>query len=78
MALTAKARRHIATRNFALPGRRYPIHTLAHARAALARVAQHGTRSEQIQVQRAVARKWRSIAVTKGPTGHRRHLRRHR
>lgn len=65
MALTAKQRRHIATRNFALPGRRYPIHTLGHARAALARVVQHGTRAEQAKVQRAVARKWPSVSVTK-------------
>jgi hypothetical protein len=76
MALSARSRRAIAARNFALPNRRYPIHTRANARSALARVAQHGTRAEQIRVQRAVARKWPSIRVTKGPTGHRRHLRR--
>lgn len=65
MALTAKGRERIAARNFALPGRRYPIHTLGHARNALARVAQHGSASEQKRVHAAVCRKWPSISSCK-------------
>lgn len=56
--LTAKGRRSIASSNFALPGRRYPIHDLAHARAALSRVAQHGTPDEKKKVRAAVYRKY--------------------
>lgn len=59
--LTAKARDAIADKNFALPGRRYPIHDLAHARDALARVAQHGTAEEQATVRRKVHAKYPSI-----------------
>ncbi|MEX3690642.1 hypothetical protein AB3X91_16035 [Paraburkholderia sp. BR14263] len=65
MTLTAKGRARIKPANFALPGRRYPINTIARARNALARVAQHGTRAEQVKVHSAVHRKWPSIDVTK-------------
>jgi hypothetical protein len=66
MALTARGRARIKASSFALPGRRYPINTRARARSALSRVAQHGTRAERLKVQRAVARKWPGIDVTKG------------
>ena len=59
--LTARGRKRIKTKNFALPGRRYPIHDKAHARAALARVAQHGTPSEKKRVRAAVSRKYPSM-----------------
>jgi len=59
--LTTNARKHIAESNFALPGRRYPIHDITHARNALARVAQHGTPEEQAKVRAAVHRKYPSI-----------------
>jgi hypothetical protein len=52
--LTAKGRNRISEGNFALPGRRYPIHDISHARNALARVSQHGTSAEQKQVRSAV------------------------
>jgi hypothetical protein len=65
MTLTARGRARIDPSKFALPGRRYPINTAARARNALARVAQHGTKAEQCKVQRAVARKWKGIDVTK-------------
>jgi len=45
--LTSRGRKSIKSKNFALPGRRYPIHDIAHARNALARVAQHGTAREK-------------------------------
>lgn len=62
--LTAKKRKKMKSSSFALPGRRaYPINDLAHARNALARVAQHGTPAERKKVQAAVKRKFPSIKV---------------
>jgi uncharacterized protein DUF6582 len=64
--LTAKGRRRIKSSNFAIPSKRkYPIHTIRHARNALARVAQHGTPAQKAKVRRAVKRKWPSIKVSK-------------
>lgn len=63
--LTAKGRDRIKAANFALPGRRYPIHTIGHARNALARVSQHGTPAEQKRVQSAVCRRYPSISSCK-------------
>ena len=54
--LTAAARRKIPDSKFALPGRRYPIEDVAHARNALARVAQDGTPAEKAIVRRKVRR----------------------
>jgi len=65
-SLTARGRARMKPSQFALPGRRYPINTAARARNALARVAQHGTKAERLKVQRAVARRYKSIDVTKG------------
>ena len=59
--LTSKARSHLKASSFALPGGRYPIPDKAHARNALARVAQNGTPEEQAKVKRAVARKFPTI-----------------
>jgi hypothetical protein len=59
--LTARGRKRISEGNFALPGRRYPIHDRTHARNALARVAQHGTPAEQKSVRSAVASKYPGI-----------------
>ena len=52
--LTAASRKSIPTGEFALPGRRYPIEDEAHARNALARVAQDGTAVEKATVRRKV------------------------
>lgn len=41
--------------------RKYPIHDIAHARNALARVAQYGTASEKRRVRAAVVRKYPSL-----------------
>jgi hypothetical protein len=59
--LTAAARDHIKTSNFALPGRRYPIEDASHARNALARVSQHGSSDEKAKVRSAVHRKYPGI-----------------
>jgi len=51
-------------KSFALPGKRkYRIDDAAHARNALARVAQHGTAAEKTRVRAAVRRKYPSIKV---------------
>lgn len=63
--LTTQGRKRIAEGNFALPGRRYPIHDKAHARNALARIAQHGTAAEKKQVQAAVHSKFPDIGDEK-------------
>lgn len=62
--LTARKRRRLKASSFALPGRRYPINDPAHARNALARVAQHGTASEKRRVRAAVHRKYPGIQIT--------------
>ena len=70
--LTAKSRNQISEKNFALPGRRYPIHDRSHARSALAFVSRHGTDSEKSTVRAAVASKYpgmgqkKSAAVKEG------------
>lgn len=61
--LDANAREHIAPKNFALSGDRYPIEDIEHARNALARVAQHGTPEEQAEVRRKVHAKYPSLAA---------------
>lgn len=60
--LTPRGRKHIKHSNFALPKeRKYPIHDIAHARNALARVARYGTASEKRRVRAAVVRKYPSL-----------------
>ena len=54
--LTTATRKKSPSGEFALPGRRYPIEDLAHARNALARVAQDGTPAEITAVRRKVHR----------------------
>lgn len=59
--LTTDSRNSLGDGAFALPGRRYPIHDLAHARNALARVSQHGSSEEQKKVRAAVYRKYPAL-----------------
>ena len=69
--LTADDRKRLPKGDFALPGRgegrsgkgsgSYPIPDKAHARNALARVAQHGTPEEKAKVRAAVHRKFPTI-----------------
>jgi len=76
--LSTRGRKRLARSKFALPPRRsgknrttkgvkgrYPIHDIAHARNALARVAQHGTPSEKARVRAAVKRRYPSIGKRK-------------
>jgi hypothetical protein len=64
--LTAKKRNALPDKSFALPGGRYPIHDKAHARNALARVAQHGTPAEQATVKAKVKKKFPDIGQDSG------------
>ena len=52
--LTTATRKNLPSSTFALSGRRYPIEDEAHARNALARVAQDGTSAEKATVRRKV------------------------
>ena len=64
--LDTNARNHIANKNFALPGRHYPIEDITHARNALARVAQFGTPEQKAEVHRRVHAKYPSIGMNMG------------
>lgn len=63
--LTSAKREKLKESSFALPDdRAYPIHDEVHARNALARVAQHGTKAEQKKVREAVAKKYPGIEIS--------------
>lgn len=64
--LTAKKRKALPKGSFAVPEKDgYPIHDKAHARNALARVAQHGSPAEKAKVKAAVKRRYPDIGQTK-------------
>lgn len=64
--LKAKDRKKLSKREFALPGKKkYPIPDKAHARNALARVAQNGSPAEQKKVKAAVKKRFPSIGKKK-------------
>ena len=63
--LPTRGRNQIKAKNFALPGRRNPIQDISHARNALARVAQHGTRAEQRSVRAKVYARYPSLKKTR-------------
>lgn len=56
--LSAQDRRDLPAKDFAGPGRSYPINDENHARAALSRVSQFGTKELKERVTRAVHRKY--------------------
>lgn len=59
--LTTGRRAEIPGKDFALPGRRYPVEDASHARNALARVSQHGTPEEKAKVRAKVHAKYPGI-----------------
>jgi hypothetical protein len=59
--LTAKERKGIPAKDFALGKGHYPIEDASHARNALARVSQHGTPEEKAKVRAAVHSKYPEI-----------------
>jgi hypothetical protein len=63
--LTAATRDEIPKGDFALPGRRYPIEDEAHARDALSRVSQDGTRAEKATVRAKVRERFPGIKQRK-------------
>ena len=73
--LSTKKRQSLPSKSFALPGKgegkggkgagSYPINDAAHARNALARVAQHGSSAEKATVRRKVAAKFPNIGKGK-------------
>jgi hypothetical protein len=63
---SSKNRTKLSKKAFALPGKRkYPIPDKAHARNALARVAQNGTPAEQKKVRAAVTKRFPSLRKKK-------------
>ena len=60
--LSAAERDALPASAFALPGRRYPIHNINHARAALSDVARYGTPAEQAKVRAKVHAAYPGIA----------------
>lgn len=60
--LSARGRKQVKEKNFALPGNRYPIHDASHAKNALTRVNSHGTPEEKAKVYSAVAKKYPGLA----------------
>jgi hypothetical protein len=56
--LHAKERNALPSKDFAGPDRSYPIEDASHARNALARVSQFGTKELKERVTRAVHRKY--------------------
>lgn len=69
--LTDAQRKSLASSDFAIPAKAprsgsYPIPDLAHARNALARVAQNGSPAEQAQVRQAVYRKFPQLRPSTG------------
>jgi hypothetical protein len=60
--LTSGKRNALPGKDFAVPGRKYPINDANHARNALARVAQHGTAKQKHEVREAVHDKFPGIA----------------
>ena len=67
--LSSKQREKMPQKQYALPGKRYPINDASHARNALARVSQHGTPSEKATVRAKVRKKYPGIDVSGGNSG---------
>lgn len=65
--LNAESRKKLPDSAFALPGRRYPIHNIAHARDALARASANATPAEQATIKAKVAKKYPGIKQKGNP-----------
>jgi hypothetical protein len=78
--LTYRQRKELPKKSFVFPGKApksgsYPIPDKAHARNALARVAQHGSPAEKARVRAAVASKFPDIGKGKKKSSKGRHSR---
>ena len=68
--LTTQQRNKMKSSTFAIPGeRKYPVNDIAHARNALARVAQHGTPEEKKKVIAKVCGKFPNLPTCKARRG---------
>ena len=61
--LTTKQRKALKPGAFALPGGRYPIHDISHARSALSYISRHGSSTEKAKVRAAVASRYPGIKI---------------
>jgi len=61
--LTAAERDAIPDKDFALPGRRYPVHDREHAANALARVSENGSPKEKRLVRMMVKHRYPDMEV---------------
>ena len=68
--LTAARRKKIPTKDFAGPGRSYPIEDASHARNALSRVSANGTSGEKSEVRAKVHAKFPAIGSNRLKTFH--------
>jgi hypothetical protein len=59
--LDAKERKSLPAKDFAGPGRSYPINDPNHARNALSRVSQNGSPAEKVEVRDKVHAKYPGI-----------------
>lgn len=74
--LSTAQRKALPDSDFALPGHRYPLNDINHARDALARVAANGTPAEKAAVQRAVHRRFPQIGAPRHDLAHQVHKQR--
>lgn len=61
--LNAAKRNALPSKDFAGPGRSYPIEDKGHAKAALARASEFASPSEDASIKRKVAKKFPSMKV---------------
>jgi hypothetical protein len=61
--LSSSQRKALPAKDFAVPGRKYPVNDPNHARAALSRVAANGTPAQKAEVKAAVKRRYPGIHV---------------
>lgn len=66
--LKTKTRDALPDSAFALPGRRFPIHDIAHGRAALS-MMHNASPAEQAIIKRKVHARYPGIGQTKAPLG---------
>jgi hypothetical protein len=59
--LTTRGRKRMTASKFALPGKRYPIHDMAHARNALARGSANASPHEYAIIKRKVYHRYPSL-----------------
>jgi hypothetical protein len=71
--LTAKSRKRLPEKDFALPGPRYPVEDKGHARAALSRAAHNASPEEKSKIRRKVEKKFSGMKVGKPDAKHEPH-----